>query len=294
MSVETGMFTEKYAGVFEGSEMWKSIKVSEGGLYKWSDASTYIHHPPYFRDIGREVPPLQPIAGARVLAMFGDSINTDNISPAGSIAADSPAGKFLQEHGVQPKDFNSYGSRRGNDLVMARGTFANIRLKNLLVAPKEGFYTRHLTDGTEMPIFDAAMRYLQEGTPVIILAGKEYGSGSSRDWAAKGPKLQGVRAVLAESFERIHRSNLVGMGILPLIYQDGQSAETLGLRGDEIFDIGGSASGLGPRSTLTVEATRPNGGAISFRVTALLNTEIEVEYYRNGGILHTVLRRLVA
>ena len=227
-SVQSGMFTEKYAEVFEGSDMWKAIKVPEGGLYHWDEKSTYIHHPPYFQDLTREVPALQPIQGARVLALFGDSINTDNISPAGCIAADSPAGKFLQERGIPPRDFNSYGSRRGNDLVMMRGTFANIRLKNVLVAPREGFWTRHFPDVVDMPIFDAAMQYMQENVPTLIIAGKEYGAGSSRDWAAKGPKLQGVRLVLAESFERIHRSNLVGMGILPLAFQNGQNAEVSG------------------------------------------------------------------
>jgi aconitate hydratase len=292
-SVESGMFTEEYAEVFEGSEMWKAIKVTEGDLYQWDDASTYIHHPPYFQDLTRDVPPLRPIKRARILAMFGDSINTDNISPASSIAADSPAGKFLQERSVQPRDFNSYGSRRGNDLVMMRGTFANIRLKNVLVAPREGFWTRHFPDGAELTIFDAAMQYLREGTPCIIIAGKEYGSGSSRDWAAKGPKLQGVRAVLAESFERIHRSNLVGMGILPLVFVDAQNAESLGIKGDEIFDLEGITSDLKPRSTVVVKATRPNGEVVRFGTTALLNTEIEVNYYRNGGILHTVLRNLI-
>jgi aconitate hydratase len=293
-SVESGMFIEKYAGVFEGSEMWKAIKVPEGGLYEWDENSTYIHHPPYFQELTREVPPLQPIKSARVLAMFGDSINTDNISPAGSIASDSPAGRFLQERGVQVRDFNSYGSRRGNDLVMSRGTFANIRLKNLLVAPREGFWTRHFPDGAEMTIYDAAMQYQRDGTGCLIVAGKEYGAGSSRDWAAKGPKLQGVRAVLAESFERIHRSNLVGMGILPLVFEKGQNAESLGLKGDEMFDIEGITTDLKPRSTLLVKAVRPSGEELQFDVTAALNTDIEVNYYRNGGILHTVLRNLVS
>ena len=196
--------------------MWKAIKVSGGDIYKWDEASTYIHHPPYFQSLTLDVPSVKDIKGARVLGLFADSITTDHISPAGNIAVDSPAGKFLQEQGVQPKDFNQYGARRGNDLVMARGTFANIRLKNLLVAPKEGNWTKHFLDGAEMPIYDAAMKYQSEGLPAIVIAGKEYGTGSSRDWAAKGPLLQGVRAVIAESFERIHRSNLVGMGILPL------------------------------------------------------------------------------
>jgi aconitate hydratase len=292
-SVQSGMFTEKYAEVFQGSEMWQAIKVPEGGLYQWDENSTYIHHPPYFQDLTREVPPLEPIHGARVLALFGDSINTDNISPAGSIASDSPAGKFLQARGVTPKDFNSYGSRRGNDLVMMRGTFGNIRLKNLLVSPREGFWTRHFPDGAELPIFDDAMQYVDENVPCMIIAGKEYGSGSSRDWAAKGPKLQGVRVVLAESFERIHRSNLVGMGILPLVFQDGQNVESLGLKGDETFDFPDLTSDLKPRSNVTVRATRPDGTRIEFKATAMLNTSIEVNYYRNGGILQTVLRNLM-
>jgi aconitate hydratase len=292
-SLASGMFTDKYATVFDGSEMWRGIQVSGGDLYQWNEASTYIHHPPYFQSLSLDVPPVTQIRAARVLAMFGDSINTDNISPAGNIASNSPAGKFLQEHGVQPRDFNSYGSRRGNDLVMARGTFANIRLKNLLIAPKEGFLTKHFPDGTEMPIFDAAMQYRQEGHPAIIIAGKEYGAGSSRDWAAKGPNLQGVRAIIAESYERIHRSNLVGMGILPLKFTDGQNADSLGLKGDELFDIQGLGDSMAPKSTIVVRATRPDGKATEFKTTALLNTDVEVNYYRNGGILHTVLRNLV-
>ena len=292
-SLASGMFTDKYATVFDGSEIWRDIRVSGGDLYEWNEASTYIHHPPYFQSVSLDVPPVTQIRAARVLAMFGDSINTDNISPAGNIASNSPAGKFLQEHGVQPRDFNSYGSRRGNDLVMARGTFANIRLKNLLIAPKEGFLTRHFPDNTEMPIFDAAMQYQQEGHPAIIIAGKEYGAGSSRDWAAKGPNLQGVRAIIAESYERIHRSNLVGMGILPLTFMDGQNADALGLKGDELFDIQGLSDNMAPKSTIIVKATRPDGKATEFKTTALLNTDVEVNYYRNGGILHTVLRNLV-
>src|SRR5512138_2096763 len=212
-SVRAQMFKEKYADVFSGSDMWQDIRVKEGDLFEWSEESTYIHHPPYFQTLTLHVPPAEDIKGAHVLGVFGDSITTDHISPAGNIAADSPAGKFLQERGVQPRDFNQYGTRRGNDLVMARGTFANIRLKNLMVAPKEGNWTKHQPSGEEMPIFDAAMKYQSEGVPTLVIAGKEYGTGSSRDWAAKGPMLQGVRAVIAESFERIHRSNLVGMGI---------------------------------------------------------------------------------
>jgi aconitate hydratase len=232
-NVKAEMFKEKYANVFSGSDMWKEIKVKEGDLFEWSEESTYIHHPPYFQTLTMDIPASKEIKNARALGVFGDSITTDHISPAGNIAADSPAGKFLQERGVQPKDFNQYGTRRGNDLVMARGTFANIRLKNIMVAPREGNLTKHQPDGTEMSIFDAAMKYKEDNIPTIVLAGKEYGTGSSRDWAAKGPLLQGVKAVIAESFERIHRSNLVGMGILPLKFAEGQNAESLGLDGSE-------------------------------------------------------------
>ncbi len=293
-NLNTEMFREKYAQVFEGSEMWQAIDAPRGELYEWDETSTYIHHPPYFEGLTLEVPPIREIRGARVLAMFGDSITTDHISPAGNIPAESPAGKWLIERSVQPKDFNSYGARRGNDLVMVRGTFANIRLKNLLVAPKEGYWTRHFPDGEEMTIFDAAMKYKAEGVPVIVIAGKEYGTGSSRDWAAKGPALQGVRAVIAESFERIHRSNLVGMGILPLRFMEGQNAESLGLDGSEVFDIEGLHDALQPRAVLNVKAHKADGRVVEFKVQALLNTPVEVEYYRNGGILHTVLRRLLA
>jgi len=292
-SVKREMFQDKYADVFGGSDMWKEIKVSEGDLFEWSEESTYIHHPPYFQSLTLETPSVGDIRVARVLGVFGDSITTDHISPAGNIAADSPAGKFLQERGVQPRDFNQYGTRRGNDLVMARGTFANIRLKNLLVAPKEGNWTKHMPDGAEMSIFDAAMKYQAEGVPSIILAGKEYGTGSSRDWAAKGPNLQGVKAVIAESFERIHRSNLVGMGVLPLKFMDGQNAESLGLKGDEVFDILGLSDTMAPKSVVTVRAKKADGSVAEFQATALLNTDVEVNYYRNGGILHTVLRNLV-
>ncbi|MFN2121533.1 MAG: aconitate hydratase AcnA [Anaerolineales bacterium] len=292
-NVVSNMFTEKYAAVFEGTEAWQAINVAGGGLYEWDQASTYIHHPPFFQDMKLDVPPVRQIEGARVLAMFGESVNTDNISPAGTIAMDSPAGKFLQQQGVHGKDFNSYGSRRGNDLVMTRGTFANIRLKNLLAAPKEGNWTKHFPDGAEMPIYDAAMLYKEEGIPCIVIAGREYGTGSSRDWAAKGPKLQGVEAIIAESFERIHRSNLVGMGILPLCFQDGQSAASLGLKGDETYDIRGISADMTPRGVLDVHATGPNGRSVDFKVTAMLNTEADVNYYRNGGILQTVLRNLL-
>jgi len=292
-SLVSQMFTDKYGSVFDGSDAWKAIKVTGGDLYEWDGASTYIHHPPYFQTVTLDIPSVEDIQGARVLAIFGDSVNTDNISPAGNIAADSPAGKFLQQRGVQPKDFNSYGSRRGNDLVMARGTFANIRLKNLLIAPREGYFTKYFPDGTELPIFDAAMKYQNEGVPSIILAGKEYGAGSSRDWAAKGPLLQGVRAVIAESFERIHRSNLVGMGLLPLKFIDGQNAASLGLKGDEVYDITGLSDTMEPKSIVKVKARKPDGEGIEFNAVAQFNTDVEVNYYRNRGILHTVLRNLV-
>ncbi|MGZ9223660.1 MAG: aconitate hydratase AcnA, partial [Anaerolineales bacterium] len=292
-SLDVSMFEQRYASVFEGSDTWKEIQIPGGDLYEWNETSTYIHHPPYFQTLTLDMPSVSDIKGARVLCMFRDSITTDHISPAGNIAADSPAGKYLQERGVQPKDFNSYGARRGNDLVMARGTFANIRLKNLLVDPKEGNLTVHFPEGEEMSIYDAAMEYQSEGIPVIVIAGKEYGTGSSRDWAAKGPLLQGVKAAIAESFERIHRSNLVGMGILPLRFMDGQNAESLGLTGDEVFDIEGLSDHMKPKSFVNVKATKPDGSLIEFKATALLNTEVEVNYFRNGGILHTVLRNLV-
>jgi aconitate hydratase A / 2-methylisocitrate dehydratase len=292
-SLDVSMFEQRYASVFEGSDIWKEIRISGGDLYEWNETSTYIHHPPYFQTLSLDVPSVNDIKGARVLCMFRDSITTDHISPAGNIATDSPAGKYLQERGVQPKDFNSYGARRGNDRVMARGTFGNIRLKNLLVDPKEGNLTIHFPEGEEMSIYDAAMQYQSEGIPVIVIAGKEYGTGSSRDWAAKGPNLQGVKAVIAESFERIHRSNLVGMGILPLRFMERQNAESLGLNGDEVFDIEGLSDNLAPKSVLTIKASKIDGSVVEFKATALLNTRIEVNYYRNGGILHTVLRNLV-
>jgi aconitate hydratase len=292
-SVRTEMFSGKYAGVFEGSEMWKDIQVSEGELFEWDEASTYIHHPPFFQELTLDVPRPADIQGARVLGLFGDSITTDHISPAGNIAVESPAGMWLQERGVQPKDFNQYGTRRGNDQVMVRGTFGNIRLKNLLVAPKEGWYTRRFPSGEETSFFEAAMAYRAEGVPLIVLAGKEYGTGSSRDWAAKGPLLLGMRAVIAESYERIHRSNLVGMGVLPLAFETGQNAESLGLDGSETFDIQGLASDMAPKSLLTVVAHKADGSVVPFKARALLNTPVEVNYYINGGILQTVLRNLV-
>ena len=298
-SLNKGMFEERYASVFEGSKMWKDIKVSGGELFQWDDSSTYIHHPPFFQELTLDVPSIKDIQNARVLALLGDSITTDHISPAGNIAMDSPAGKFLQECGIQPRDFNSYGARRGNDLVMTRGTFANIRLKNLLVGGKEGWYTRYFgatgeeVAAGETTIFDAAVKYQAQGIPTIIIAGKEYGTGSSRDWAAKGPMLLGVKAVIAESFERIHRSNLVGMGVLPLRFLDGQNAESLGLNGTEVYNIEGLSVKMPPKSVVTVTARKADGLVVAFKAVVQLNTPVEVNYYRNGGILHTVLRNLV-
>jgi aconitate hydratase len=296
-SIQPAMFREKYADVFSGNETWNAIQAGESELYAWDAQSTYIQEPPFFEALTTEVPSIQAIQSARALAVFGDSITTDHISPAGSIQADSPAGKYLVTQGVQPRDFNSYGARRGNDRVMMRGTFANIRLKNRLMPGVEGGVTLYLSQpGTTEPrlsIYDAAMKYRQEGVPLIILAGKEYGTGSSRDWAAKGTLLLGVKAVIAESFERIHRSNLVGMGVLPLQFKPGESVESLGLTGREIFNIEGLDNNLRPQSDLTVRAVRPDGSEMTFQVIVRVNTTIEIEYYRNGGILHTVLRKML-
>jgi len=292
-SVEPEMFIKSYQNVFLENEMWNNIPVSGGELYEWDPDSTYIRRAPFFRGLSLTPDPLKEIRGARVLGMFGDSITTDHISPAGNIAKDSPAGRYLMEQGVKPRDFNQYGTRRGNHEVLIRGTFANIRLKNLLLGGEEGGNTLHFPEGAKLTIFDAAVRYRQEDTALIILAGKEYGTGSSRDWAAKGTLLLGVRAVLAESFERIHRSNLVGMGVLPLVYQPGQSAASLGLTGREQYDIVGIQDGLGPRQLLTIRAKADDGTPIEFQAIARLDTPVEVDYYRNGGILPTVLRNLI-
>ena len=291
-------FRRIYASVYEGDEHWRSLQVSGGELYPWDASSTYIAKPPYFEGMQLTPPPLSDIQGARVLAMLGDSITTDHISPAGSIKKDSPAGRYLISRGVEPKDFNSYGARRGHHEVMMRGTFANVRLKNLLVPGVEGGVTRHFPDGTIQSIYDAAMAYQKEGVPLIILAGKEYGSGSSRDWAAKGTALLGVRAVIAESFERIHRSNLVGMGVAPLQFLPGQSVATLGLSGEEIFDIIGLVNGAqhnfsGAHRQLQVTARKANGETIAFPVLCRIDTPQEVLYYRHGGILPYVLRQLL-
>ncbi len=292
-SIRPEMFERSYGDVFTGNPKWNAIRVPEGERYAWDPASTYIHEPPFFTDFTLASTPRRDIEGARVLVMVGDSVTTDHISPAGDIAIDSPAGRWLMEHGVEKKDFNSYGSRRGNDLVMVRGTFANIRLKNLLVPGTEGNVTVHFPDGAQMSIFDAAERYRAEGVPLVVLAGQEYGTGSSRDWAAKGTMLLGVRAVLAESFERIHRSNLVGMGVLPLQYESGQNAERLGLTGAEVFDVLGLSGELTPRQTVTVRARRPDGATLTFQAVARLDTPVDVGYYRHGGILQTVMRKLV-
>jgi aconitate hydratase len=292
-AIRPEMFRESYENVWDGNPTWNAIPVAGGALYDWRPDSTYIHEPPFFTDLSREPQPISEIRGARVLALFGDSITTDHISPAGNIPEESPAGQYLIEHGVMKKDFNSYGSRRGNDRVMVRGTFANIRLKNQLVAGLEGGVTVHFPDGERMWIYDAAMRYKQEGVPLIVIAGKEYGSGSSRDWAAKGTLLLGIRAVLAESYERIHRSNLVGMGVLPLQFEEGENAASLGLTGQEVLDVAGLDDSIRPRSEVSVTATSPDGARRSFRAVARLDSVIEVNYYRNGGVLPTVLRALI-
>ncbi len=293
-SLDPALFRETYGSVFEGDEQWRSIEIPKGDRYAWDEASTYIANPPFFQGFTAEPAELTDIIGARALALLGDSVTTDHISPAGSIAAWSPAGGWLQEHGISPVDFNSYGSRRGHHEVMMRGTFGNIRLRNRLVEGKEGPYTLHLPDGETTFIYDAAMRYRDEGVPLVLIAGKEYGSGSSRDWAAKGTTLLGIRAVMAESYERIHRSNLVGMGVLPLQFLPGESAESLGLTGRESFTIAGMAE-LAPRQTVTVLARSNEGGTErTFQVVARLDGPIEVDYLRQGGILPAVLRRLAA
>jgi len=289
-AVRSEMFRDSYAEVFEGDERWNGLDVPEGERFEWQEDSTYVRHPPYFTDMPAEPEPLRDIEGARVLALLGDSVTTDHISPAGAIKKDSPAGAYLQEHGVKPKDFNSYGSRRGNHEVMLRGTFANIRLRNLLAEGTEGGVTRMQPGGEEMSIYDAAMKYAQDGTPLVVLAGKEYGSGSSRDWAAKGTNLLGVKAVLAQSFERIHRSNLVGMGVLPLQFSDGDSAESLGLSGEEELSITGLA---GEEEGMPREVT-VRAGEQEFQMRVRIDTPKEREYFRHGGILRFVLRELLS
>jgi len=292
--VDGEMFRNEYAEVFKGDEEWQAIPVGEGETYSWSDDSTYVKNPPFFEGIDKPLESIADIKDASVLAVFGDSITTDHISPAGSIKADAPAGKYLQEHGVDKADFNSYGSRRGNHEVMMRGTFANIRIKNQMLKDVEGGFTRHIPSGEEMSIYDAAMKYQQEDTPLVVLAGKEYGTGSSRDWAAKGTRLLGVKAVIAESYERIHRSNLVGMGVLPLQFADGESIESLGLTGNESISITGLSDDLKTGEMLTATAKKKDGSEVSFKVKCRIDTGNELEYYRSGGILHYVLRQMLA
>jgi len=289
-TVSADMFRRGYASVFEGDERWKTIDAPQGQMFAWQDDSTYIQNPPYFEGMTMQTPPVSDITGARCLAKLGDSITTDHISPAGAIGEDSPAGEYLKSKGIARVDFNSYGSRRGNHEVMMRGTFANVRLRNELAPGTEGGWTRFQPGGEQMSIYDAAMRYQAEGTPLVVLAGKEYGTGSSRDWAAKGTQLLGVKAVITESFERIHRSNLIGMGVLPLNFEPGQGIASLGLDGSETFDITGL--GDGTAKTVDVTATRDDGTTVSFKALVRLDTPKEVEYYRHGGILHYVLRQL--
>jgi aconitate hydratase len=291
-AVSGEVFSRSYASVFDGDERWRDLPVPAGDRYAWDADSTYVARPPFFDGLGEEGSGPTDIAGARALAVLGDSVTTDHISPAGGIARTSPAGQWLVERGTEPRDFNSYGSRRGHHEVMVRGTFANIRLHNLLTPDVEGNVTEHVPSGERMSIFDASVRYREEGTPLVLLAGREYGSGSSRDWAAKGPMLLGVRAVIAESYERIHRSNLVGMGILPLQFLPGENASTHGLTGRETFDVDGISEGLRPRKELGVVARGEDGRETRFRVVARLDGEIDVTYLRNGGVLQTVLRRL--
>jgi len=296
-SIDSQMYTDRYRDVFTGDEAWQSLPTPTGSIFQWDPQSTYVRRPPYFEGMQREPSSVTDINGARVLAMLGDSVTTDHISPAGSIKADSPAGQYLNEHGIERKDFNSYGSRRGNHEVMIRGTFANIRLKNLLVPGTEGGVTVDFTDpsGPTTTIYEASIKYQAEQIPLIILAGNEYGSGSSRDWAAKGTALLGVRAVIAQSYERIHRSNLIGMGVLPLQFIAGDSAASLGLSGNEVFAVSGITA-LNERVTpqqLTVSATSPGGAAIEFEVVLRIDTPGEADYYRNGGILQYVLRSLL-
>jgi aconitate hydratase len=287
-SVASEMFRRNYADVFSGDESWAAVDVPSGDRYTWPD-STYVRRPSFFEGMPADPPGVEPVTGARVLAVLGDSVTTDHISPAGAIKRDSPAGHWLTEQGVEVRDFNSYGSRRGNHEVMIRGTFANIRLRNQLVERAGGF-TRHFPDGEETTIYEAAMAYAEEGVPLVVLAGKEYGSGSSRDWAAKGTKLLGVRAVIAESFERIHRSNLIGMGVLPLQFANGESAESLGLSGEETIDLGDLEGGEAKKVTVT--ARKDDGSSVEFEALVRLDTPNEVTYFNNDGILQTVLRKL--
>jgi aconitate hydratase len=292
-SLKPEMFEDRYASVFDGESQWQALPVpEESSLYDWDSESTYIQDPPFFQKMDLDVPELQDIQGARVLAKLGDSVTTDHISPAGAIPKAEPAGQYLQARGVEPYQFNTFGSRRGNHEVMMRGTFGNVRIRNLLLDGKEGGYTLKFPEGEVQTIFDASMAYQDEGTPLLVLAGKEYGTGSSRDWAAKGTSLLGIRAVLAESYERIHRSNLVGMGVLPLQFKPGDTVESLGLTGLEVFDVLGIGNGLEPGGTVKVRAQKEDGSVVEFDVDVRLDSQVEIEYYQNGGILHTVLRKM--
>jgi len=292
-SIRAEMFHKAYEESLEGDQRWKMIDAPSGELFQWDPSSTYVKRPPFFENLSRKAPPPNDIRAARALAVLGDSVTTDHISPAGSIAIDSPAGQYLIDHGVAPKDFNSYGARRGNHEVMMRGTFANVRLRNQMAPGTEGGWTVHLPDKTQTTIYEAAMQYRNEGVPLVVLAGKEYGSGSSRDWAAKGPRLLGIEAVIAESFERIHRSNLVGMGVLPLQFRAGENAATLGLTGFETFDIDGIAGGIEPGMLVRIRARTENGEEKSFQAVTRIDTPYEVQYYQHGGILQYVLRQLI-
>jgi aconitate hydratase len=288
------VFRRLYRDFADQNPKWNEIPSSTGEVYQWDEKSDYIHEPPFFQNFSMEIGKIDNIVDARPLGIFGDSVTTDHISPAGAIKATSPAGEYLKSRGIEPSDFNSYGSRRGNDLVMTRGTFANVRIKNLMVPGTEGGVTIHYPDGKQMSIFDAAMQYRKENVPLIILAGNEYGTGSSRDWAAKGTRLLGVKAVIAASFERIHRSNLVGMGVLPLQFLDGVTGQSLGLDGSQTFSIGGLSDSIQPGEQLTVEIKTKDGKTRYFPVKVRIDTPIEVDYYRHGGILPFVLRQLLA
>lgn len=286
-------FEKNYGEIFEGNEIWRNLEVPTGKLYEWDTNSTYIKEIPFFHGISEKPNPLEDIKGARALMVLGDSVTTDHISPAGGFNEHSAAGKYLLSQGVKKENFNSYGSRRGNDEVMVRGTFANVRIKNKL-AGKEGGYTSHLPSGKEMTVYDASLKYKEEQTPLLVLTGKEYGSGSSRDWAAKGTFLLGIKFVLAESYERIHRSNLVGLGVLPLQYKEGETAEGLGLTGKEIFTVTGIANDIKPLKEVQIVAKNEKGEEIKFLAIARLDSQIEIEYYRNGGILQYVLRQFLS
>ena len=288
------MFKSRYSIVSTGPEEWQTLPTPEDDLYQWDPDSTYIQEVPFFANIGDDIKDTEDITGARVLVMLGDSVTTDHISPAGAIPASRPAGRFLAGKGIEQRDFNTFGSRRGNHEVLMRGTFGNIRLRNRLTPEREGDWTVYFPENEETSIFEAGEKYQANGIPTIIIAGKEYGQGSSRDWAAKGPNLLGVHAVISESFERIHRSNLIGMGVLPLQFKPGDSADSLGLSGRETFDVTGIAGGITPGQDVQIHAAREDGSSVDFNVTCRIDNQVEVDYHRNGGVLHTVLRRMLS